>query len=210
MRLQTRAYHAALHLMHARRSVIKAVANDLAFDDSVSGDRIYELLSEPAADVPQAVTDAFPFRNLAPPEARRGLALHSASARPWLLSLPSACLCPSPLCAPMNNHRSRNVRCPHAARWRRSFCSLFEERANLQASADLLVEEKALARAAGLVKGDVDPGVFFDADTLRNIAEAFGDESDAWFARRRTSEAYASEELAPFPSQPDLRDKVAI
>jgi hypothetical protein len=72
----------------------------------------------------------------------------------------------------------------------------------------MLVAEKEIARAVGLVKGDVDPGVFFDSATLRHIADAFGDRSDAWYAQRRSSEAFAVDEGAPFPSQPDLSDKV--
>jgi hypothetical protein len=83
-------------------------------------------------------------------------------------------------------------------------------RRRVQADTDFLVEEKELARAVGLVKGDVDPGVFFDADTLRHIADTFAGQSNQWMAQRRSSEAFASREDAPFPAKPDLRDKLVV
>lgn len=73
-----------------------------------------------------------------------------------------------------------------------------------------MVEEKALTRALGLVKGDLDPGMFFNHETLKRISEAFKDESDEWFNKHKERERFATDEDAPFPSQPDLRDKTVL
>lgn len=72
------------------------------------------------------------------------------------------------------------------------------------------MEEKALARAVGLVKGDLDPGMFFNQETLKRISDAFKDESKEWYEKHEERERFATDEAAPFPSQPDLRDKTVL
>lgn len=80
----------------------------------------------------------------------------------------------------------------------------------VQADPQVMVEEKALTRAVGLVKGDLDPGLFFDHEMLKRISEAFKDESDEWFDKQEQREAYATDEAAPFPPKPDLQDKTVL
>lgn len=72
------------------------------------------------------------------------------------------------------------------------------------------MEEKALVRAIGLVKGDIDPGVFFDAATLRNISDKFGKQSEAWRRYRESLDSYATDAAAPFPEKPDLSERALV
>lgn len=83
-------------------------------------------------------------------------------------------------------------------------------RQRVQANPDVSVDEKALVRAMGLVKGDIDVGMFFNRDTLKDISEAFKDESEEWFEKVKERERFATDTDAPFPSPPDLKDKVVI
>ena len=77
-----------------------------------------------------------------------------------------------------------------------------------EASEGFMVDEKALLRAAGLVKGDIDPGLLLSRDAMAAQAALFREQSDAWFAAQAAKDAYATHEAAPFPTKPDLRDKV--
>lgn len=80
----------------------------------------------------------------------------------------------------------------------------------MQADADVMVEEKALTRAIGLVKGDLDVGLFFNQETLKRISAAFKDEPDEWFEKHNQRENFATDEAAAFPTKPDLRDKTVL
>jgi len=72
------------------------------------------------------------------------------------------------------------------------------------------VEEKALVRAIGLLKGESDPGMFFDAATLRTISEQFSQQSEGWRRYRESIERYASDEHAAFPEKPNLSEKALV
>lgn len=80
----------------------------------------------------------------------------------------------------------------------------------LQAQPKMYVAEKHLVRAIGLVKGDIDPGMFFNSETLEHIARVFERQSQEWLKKRAEVEAFGTKEKAPFPSQPDLADKVVV
>ena len=80
----------------------------------------------------------------------------------------------------------------------------------MQAKAHMHVEEKALVRAIGLVKGDIDPGMFFDAATLRTISDKFGRQSAEWRRYRESLDNYATDEAAPYPERPDLAEPALV
>jgi hypothetical protein len=99
--------------------------------------------------------------------------------------------------------------CTSWARSRQNKC-VHQTQEVLQAKPDMYVPEKHLVRAIGLVKGDIDPGMFFDAETLVHIARVFEKQSQEWLKKRAEVEAFGTKEEAPFPSQPDLADKVVV
>jgi hypothetical protein len=80
----------------------------------------------------------------------------------------------------------------------------------VQAEPGMFVEEKALARAVGLVRGDTDPGLFFDARALATIKKKFGGLPAAWRDAQGKKLAYAKEDDAPFPPAPTLREPAVI
>ena len=80
----------------------------------------------------------------------------------------------------------------------------------LQADPDIMLEEKHLIRAMGLIKGDLDPGMFFDEETMTKLSEAFSKEPDEWFEQHSSREKFATDEAADFPSAPDVRDKTLL
>lgn len=73
-----------------------------------------------------------------------------------------------------------------------------------------MIEEKDLMRAMGLVKGDLDPGMFFDVETMQNLSKAFSKEPKQWFDKQRSKEEFATDEAADFPPAPDVRDKTVL
>lgn len=82
LRIQTHAYHRALVIAHERRAVIEAVAEEMLAngDATVAGARLDELLRQPPADVPEAVIEELPFKNLIPDEVR--LPSHNCPSAP--------------------------------------------------------------------------------------------------------------------------------
>jgi hypothetical protein len=80
----------------------------------------------------------------------------------------------------------------------------------VQAEPGMYIEEKALARAIGLVRGETDPGLFFDARSLATIKKKFGGLPAAWRDAQGEKLAYAQEEGAPFPPAPPLREPAVI
>jgi hypothetical protein len=77
----------------------------------------------------------------------------------------------------------------------------------VQANPDLMIEEKDMIRAMGLIKGDLDPGIFFDVETMEKLYNAFSKEPEEWFAKHSKREEFATDESAEFPPAPELRDK---
>lgn len=80
----------------------------------------------------------------------------------------------------------------------------------MQANPDIMIEEKDLMRAMGLIKGDLDPGMFFDTKTMEHLHKAFSKESDEWFDKHSKREKFASDEDAEFPPSPDVKDKTVL
>jgi hypothetical protein len=72
------------------------------------------------------------------------------------------------------------------------------------------MEEKDLARAMCLVKGDLDPGMFFDEVTLERLSKTFAKEPKEWFDKYMKREKYATDMAAEFPPAPDVRDKTLL
>lgn len=80
----------------------------------------------------------------------------------------------------------------------------------LQADPDLYIEHKDLIRAMGLIKGDLDPGMFFDKETMENLSKAYSKEPEEWFDKHKKRQAFASDEGADFPPAPDVKDRTVL
>lgn len=80
----------------------------------------------------------------------------------------------------------------------------------MQADPGIMIEEKDLIRAMGLIKGDLDPGMFFDAETMENLSKAFAKEPAEWFDKHSEREKFATDEAADFPPAPSVRDKTIL
>jgi hypothetical protein len=70
LRFQTHAYHRALVIIHQRRSVIEALADELVTrpDATVSAARLEEALKAEPEEVSDSVRDSLPFKDLIPTE----------------------------------------------------------------------------------------------------------------------------------------------
>ena len=68
LRFQTHAYHKALVIVHQRKSVIEALADDLVQrpDATVSSARLNEALQQEPHKVEDSVLDTLPFKHLIP------------------------------------------------------------------------------------------------------------------------------------------------
>jgi hypothetical protein len=74
----------------------------------------------------------------------------------------------------------------------------------------MYVKGKELVRAIGLVKGNIDPGVFFDAETLRSLSQRFDAKSEKWSQAYKARDAFSTDASAPFPAKPDFEDAVLV
>lgn len=72
------------------------------------------------------------------------------------------------------------------------------------------IKERDLAKAIGLVRGELDPGLFFDAEALDNISRVFGGLPKAWHKAQREKLDYGNSVDAPWPSQPNLEQPALV
>ena len=57
---------------------------------------------------------------------------------------------------------------------------------------EFLVEEKAILPMVGILRGDIDAGMFFDAATLKRLKAFYSKQSKEWFAQRQGMEVRLS------------------
>jgi hypothetical protein len=79
-----------------------------------------------------------------------------------------------------------------------------------QARENMHIEEKALVKAIGLVKGDVDPGIFFDEETLKSLSQRLAARSEELSQLYNARDVFSRDFSAPFPAKPDLKKPALV